>query len=184
MPPWPGPRAPWVPCARPVGSAHLLHLTGGAARAPERLQHPGEHLPQGRGVTNTCFVVTRTVQHSGFPSWPLGSGSGRSLPDLTLRTTLKEGCRSFCRQVGRGWSTLGLGMLSRGSNPSIGAQATPDLPVGRAKPVQGVGAAGTLQPLPPHLCDHPDAMAQPACWVQSDPSLGRGSPLHERSTGS
>ena len=27
-------------------------------------------------------------------------------------------------------------------------------------------------------------MAQPACHMQSDPSLGRGSPLHERSIGS
>ena len=157
MPPWPSPWAPWAPCARPVGSAHLPHLTGGAAHAPEGPEHPGERLPQGRGITNMCFVVTRTVQHSGFPSWPLGSGrGGQSSPDLTLRTTPKEGCRSFCRQVGgAGVVYTGPGVLSQGSNPSIRAQATPDLPVGGAEPVQGVGAAGTPQPLPPHTMISP-----------------------------
>lgn len=121
MRPWPRPRAPSAPCTRPVDSAHLPHLTGGAAPAFARRPRAG--------ASQICAcVLTRTVQHSGFLSLPLGSGrGGRSPPDLTLKDNV-EGRLQVLLQAGggllhRAWGCSG-GVLTHpsGHRPPLTCQ--------------------------------------------------------------
>ena len=76
-----------------------------------------------------------------------------------------------------GGFSIGPGMLWWGSNPSIREQATPDLTGGGVEPLQGVGAPGTPQPLPPHRCDHPhDGTARLPRAEWPEPGQGLAAP--------